>query len=102
MRRYALGKVSRKVVPVFFILVFFLLSCFIEEFLLPLSFLLVLCRLKECWWCKKSGRRWRNGSSGHFFVILDVGDVFRHQSLLDLALELGPLMLVRFLVSEFV
>ena len=35
-------------------------------------------------------------------VILDVGDVFRHQSLHDLALKLGPLMLVCFLVNEVV
>ncbi len=103
MRRYPFGEVFCKIVSVFFILVLFLLSCFVKEFLLSLSFLLVLCRLEEGWWCKESDRRRRNASSCHLVVIPDIGDVFRHQSLLDLALKLGPMMLFcLFLVSEVI
>ena len=102
MRRFPFGEVFREVVSVLFKLVLLLLFCFIEESLLSLSILLILCRLEEGWWCKESSWRRRNASSSHFFIILDIGDVFRHQSLLDLALKLGPLMFVCFYVNEVV
>ena len=43
----------------------------------------ILCRLEEGWRREESRwQRWNNAPSSHFFVILDIGDVFRHQSLL--------------------
>ena len=94
MSCYALGEILGEIILVVLELVLFLLSILVEHLLRSLAFLFVLGGLEECWGCNEYCCRWRNGSSCHFFLVFDVGDVFGHQPLLDLTLELCPMVLI--------